>query len=120
MIKLQNGWTLRKRQEECHDKLIESYNKGHKEFLIAANCRFGKTITALQTLRDMAANDQVIVVISTMDIKKEWTEGAEATGFDLDLLNQTVNDIDFVNLPEVGRHVIIVQLKNLAMVQKKA
>ena len=25
MIKLQNGWILRKRQEECHDKLIESY-----------------------------------------------------------------------------------------------
>lgn len=93
MIKLHNGWTLRKRQEECHDKLIESYKKGHKEFLIAANCRFGKTITALQTLRDMAANDQVIVVISTMDIKKEWTEGAEVTGFDLDLLNQAVNDI---------------------------
>ena len=46
MIKLHNGWALRKRQEECHDKLIESYKKGHKEFLIAANCRFGKTITA--------------------------------------------------------------------------
>ena len=113
MIMLQNGWTLRKRQEECHDKLIESYKKGHKEFLIAANCRFGKTITALQTLRDMATNDQVIVVISTMDIKKEWTEGAEATGFDLDLLNQTVNDIDFANLPEVGRHVIYCSTQKL-------
>ena len=113
MIKLHNGWILRKRQEECHDKLIESYKKGHKEFLIAANCRFGKTITALQTLRDMATNDQVIVVISTMDIKKEWTEGAEATGFDLDLLNQTVNDIDFANLPEVGRHIIYCSTQKL-------
>ena len=113
MIKLYNGWTLRKRQEECHDKLIESYKKGHKEFLIAANCRFGKTITALQTLRDMATNDQVIVVISTMDIKKEWTEGAEATGFDLDLLNQAVNDIDFANLPEAGRHIIYCSTQKL-------
>lgn len=113
MIKLHNGWTLRKRQEECHDKLIESYKKGHKEFLIAANCRFGKTITALQTLRDMATNDQVIVVISTMDIKKEWTEGAEATGFDLDLLNQAVNDIDFANLPETGRHIIYCSTQKL-------
>ena len=113
MIMLQNGWTLRKRQEECHDKLIESYKKGHKEFLIAANCRFGKTITALQTLRDMATNDQVIVVISTMDIKKEWTEGAEVTGFDLDLLNQTVNDIDFTNLSENGRHVIYCSTQKL-------
>ena len=113
MIKLYNGWALRKRQEECHDKLIESYKKGHKEFLIAANCRFGKTITALQTLRDMATNDQVIVVISTMDIKKEWTEGAEATGFDLDLLNQAVNDIDFANLPEAGRHIIYCSTQKL-------
>lgn len=113
MIKLYNGWTLRKRQEECHDKLIESYKKGHKEFLIAANCRFGKTITALQTLRDMATNDQVIVVISTMDIKKEWTEGAEATGFDLALLNQAVNDIDFANLPEAGRHIIYCSTQKL-------
>ena len=113
MIKLYNGWTLRKRQEECHDKLIESYKKGHKEFLIAANCRFGKTITALQTLRDMTTNDQVIVVISTMDIKKEWTEGAEATGFDLDLLNQAVNDIDFANLPEAGRHIIYCSTQKL-------
>ena len=113
MIKLYNGWALRKRQEECHDKLIESYKKGHKEFLIAANCRFGKTITALQTLRDMATNDQVIVVISTMDIKKEWTEGAEATGFDLALLNQAVNDIDFANLPEAGRHIIYCSTQKL-------
>ncbi|MDY2736865.1 DEAD/DEAH box helicase [Intestinibacter sp.] len=113
MIKLHNGWTLRKRQEECHDKLIESYKKGHKEFLIAANCRFGKTITALQTLRDMTTNDQVIVVISTMDIKKEWTEGAEATGFDLELLGQEVNDIDFTNLSENGRHVIYCSTQKL-------
>ena len=120
MIMLQNGWTLRKRQEECHDKLIESYKKGHKEFLIAANCRFGKTITALQTLRDMATNDQVIVVISTMDIKKEWTEGAEVTGFDLDLLNQTVNDIDFTNLSENGRHVIYCSTQKLGNGSKES
>ena len=120
MIMLQNGWTLRKRQEECHDKLIESYKKGYKEFLIAANCRFGKTITALQTLRDMAANDQVIVVISTMDIKKEWTEGAEVTGFDLDLLNQTVNDIDFTNLSENGRHVIYCSTQKLGNGSKES
>ena len=119
-IKLSNGWILRKRQEECHDKLIESYKKGHKEFLIAANCRFGKTITALQTLRDIATNDQVIVVISTMDIKKEWTEGAEATGFDLDLLKQAVNDIDFANLSEVGRHIIYCSTQKLGNGSKES
>lgn len=113
MIKLANGWTLRDRQEECHDKVIESYLKGHKEFLIAANCRFGKTITALQTLRDMAEADQAIVVISTMNIKKEWKEGAEATGFDLALLEQPVNDINFEALSETGRHVIYCSTQKL-------
>lgn len=44
MITLSNGWKLRKRQEECHNKLINSYKNGNKDFLIAANCRFGKTI----------------------------------------------------------------------------
>jgi hypothetical protein len=113
MIKLFNGWTLRKRQEECHDKLIASYTKGHKEFLIAANCRFGKTITALQSLRDLAIDDQVIVIISTMSVGKEWLKGAKATGFDLDLLQQEVNDIDFDSLPETGKHVIYVSTQKL-------
>ena len=27
MVLCANGWTLRKRQEECHDKLIECYKK---------------------------------------------------------------------------------------------
>lgn len=48
-----------------------------------------------------------------MDIKKEWTEGAEVTGFDLDLLNQAVNDIDFANLPETGRHIIYCSTQKL-------
>ena len=34
MIKLTNGWTLRLRQEECHDKVIDNYKKGEREFII--------------------------------------------------------------------------------------
>lgn len=114
MIKLANNWNLRYRQEECHNKIIESYKKGNKEFLIAANCRFGKTITALQTLRDMAeTEDQVIVVICTMSVKKEWIDGAEKTGFNTDLLSQEVNDIDFDSLSEEGRHIIYCSTQKL-------
>ena len=121
MIKMSNGWTLRVRQEECHDKLINSYKKGHKEFLIAANCRFGKTITTLQSLKDLAnGNDQVIVVVSTMSVKKEWTKGAKAVGFDLDLLNQEVNDIDFASLPTSGVHIIYVSTQKLGNGSKES
>ena len=52
MVLCSNGWTLRKRQEECHDKLIQSYKDGNKDFFIAAVCRFGKTLTTTVTLRD--------------------------------------------------------------------
>ena len=121
MIKMSNGWTLRVRQEECHDKLINSYKKGHKEFLIAANCRFGKTITTLQSLKDLAnGNDQVIVVVSTMSVKKEWTKGAKVVGFDLDLLNQEVNDIDFASLPTSGAHIIYVSTQKLGNGSKES
>lgn len=121
MIKMSNGWTLRVRQEECHDKLINSYKKGHKEFLIAANCRFGKTITTLQSLKDLASgNDQVIVVVSTMSVKKEWTKGAKVVGFDLDLLNREVNDIDFTSLPTSGAHIIYVSTQKLGNGSKES
>lgn len=120
MITLSNGWKLRERQEECHDKIIKSYKNGSKEFLIAANCRFGKTVTTLQTLKDMANDDQVIVVISTMSIKKEWKDGAKATGFDLALLDQEVNDIDFDSLSLSGRHVIYVSTQKLGNGSKES
>lgn len=40
MITLANGWNLRARQEEAHDKIIAAFNAGCREFLLAANCRF--------------------------------------------------------------------------------
>jgi hypothetical protein len=121
MITLHNGWTLRTRQEDCHNKLIESYKKGHKEFLIAANCRFGKTITTLQSLLDLAERqDQIVVVVSTMSVKKEWQKGAKVVGFDLSLLDQEVNDIDFANLPTFGRHIIYVSTQKLGNGSKES
>ena len=113
MITLANGWKLRARQEECHDKLIASYSKGFKEFLIAANCRFGKTVTTLQTLKDLADGDQAIVVISTMSVKNEWKDGAEAVGYDTDLLTTEINDIDFGSLSETGKHVVYCSTQKL-------
>lgn len=49
-VELANGWKLRPRQEECHDKLITGYQEGYKDFFIAAVCRFGKTITTMASL----------------------------------------------------------------------
>lgn len=105
--------TLRARQQDCHDKIIESYKKGHKEFLLAAACRFGKTLTTLQTLYDMAPTDQAIVIISTMDVKKEWKDNAKMVGYDTALLEQAVNDIPFDMLAEDGRHVIYCSTQKL-------
>lgn len=123
MIQLANGWTLRKRQEECHDKLIEAYNKGNKDFFIAAVCRFGKTITTTASLRDLGnqinPDSQVILILSTMNIKAEWFDGAEKAGFDTSLIGSSkedlrdINTIDFSTLPEVGKHIIYVSTQKL-------
>lgn len=123
MVELANGWTLRVRQEECHDKLIEAYNKGYKDFLIAAVCRFGKTVTTTASLRDLGnqinPNSQIILILSTMNIKAEWFDGAEKAGFDTSLIGNSkddlrdINTIDFSTLPETGKHIIYVSTQKL-------
>ena len=86
MVQCANGWTLRRRQEECHDKLIAAYKDGQRDFFIAAVCRFGKTLTTTVTLRDLGnlvdPENQVILILCTMNIKGEWFDGAEKAGFD--------------------------------------
>ncbi len=123
MVVLNNGWALRKRQEECHDKLIWAYNEGYKDFFIAAVCRFGKTITTIASLRDLGTqidpNNQVILILSTMDIKAEWFDGAEKVGFDTSLIGESkdnlrdINTIDFSNLSESGKHIVYVSTQKL-------
>lgn len=123
MVLCANGWTLRKRQEECHDKLIECYNNGGKDFFIAAVCRFGKTLTTTVTLRDLGnlvdENNQAIIILSTMNIKSEWFDGAEKAGFDTSLIGRSkndlinINDIDFSMLPKTGKHIVYVSTQKL-------
>lgn len=123
MVVLNNGWVLRRRQEECHDKLIWAYNKGYRDFFIAAVCRFGKTITTIASLRDLGTqidpNNQIILILSTMDIKAEWFDGAEKVGFDTSLIGESkdnlrdINTIDFSNLSESGKHIIYVSTQKL-------
>ena len=117
MIRLANGWALRERQEECHDKLISAYDKGSDEFLIAAVCRFGKTVTTLQSLKDLADKrgdaSQAIVVLCTMDVKGEWSKACDAVGFSRSLCETPVNEIDFDSIAERGRHVVYVSTQKL-------
>lgn len=113
MIKLQNGWTLRARQEEAHDKIINAFKAGHKEFLLAANCRFGKTLVSMSALNDYTNDDQVILIVSTMSVKNEWKKNAIPVGYDVTLLDTEINDIDFDNLPLTGRHVIYCSTQKL-------
>lgn len=123
MVELANGWTLRPRQEECHDKLIQSYLNGEKDFFIAAVCRFGKTITTTSTLRDLGnivdQDNQVILILCTMNIKSEWFDGAEKAGLDTSLIGNNkddlvdINSIDFDNLSRNGKHIVYVSTQKL-------
>ena len=119
-IKLSNGWTLRKRQEEAHDKIISAFNAGNKEFLLAANCRFGKTLVTLSALNDYAKDDQLILIISTMSVKNEWKKNAARVGYDTSLLDMEINNIDFDSLPLSGRHVIYCSTQKLGNESEKS
>lgn len=119
-IKLSNGWTLRKRQEEAHDKIISAFNAGNKEFLLAANCRFGKTLVTLSALNDYAKDDQLILIISTMSVKNEWKKNAIPVGYDTSLLDMEINDIDFDSLPLSGRHIIYCSTQKLGNESEKS
>ena len=119
-IKLSNGWSLRKRQEEAHDKIISAFNAGNKEFLLAANCRFGKTLVTLSALNDYAKDDQLILIVSTMSVKNEWKKNAIPVGYDTSLLDMEINDIDFDSLPLSGRHVIYCSTQKLGNESEKS
>lgn len=120
MITLANGWELRARQEEAHNKIIAAFNAGHKEFLLAANCRFGKTLTTLSALNDYAPEDQLILIVSTMSVKNEWKKNAIPVGYDVSLLDKEINDIDFDSLALNGRHVIYCSTQKLGNESEKS
>lgn len=120
MITLANGWNLRARQEEAHDKIIAAFNAGCREFLLAANCRFGKTLTTLSALNDYAPADQLILIVSTMSVKNEWKKNAIPVGYDISLLDKEINDIDFDSLMLSGRHVIYCSTQKLGNESEKS
>ena len=123
MVTCANGWTLRARQEECHDKLIEAYKNGEKDFFIVAVCRFGKTLTTTVTLRDLGniidPENQAVVILSTMNVKSEWYSGAEKAGFSTDLIGTSkdemidINSVDFSLLSRKGKHIVYVSTQKL-------
>lgn len=113
MVTLQNGWKLRARQEEAHDKIISAFKNGNKEFLLAANCRFGKTLVSMSALNDYTTGDQLILIVSTMSVKNEWKKNAAPVGYDISLLDMEINEIDFDSLPLSGRHVIYCSTQKL-------
>ena len=112
-LKGNGNWTLRTRQEECANKIIAAKNKGYKEFLLAAVCRFGKTITTLAATDLLTDEDQVVVVVSTMNVKDEWRGAAERVGYSTEFFDQDINKIDFENLSTTGRHLIYVSTQKL-------
>lgn len=120
MVTLQNGWKLRARQEEAHDKIISAFITGHKEFLLAANCRFGKTLVSMSALNDYTTGDQLILIVSTMSVKNEWKKNAAPVGYDTSLLDMEINEIDFDSLSLSGRHVIYCSTQKLGNESEKS
>lgn len=113
ILKGKDNWSLRPRQVDCVNKILAAKEAGQDKFLIAAVCRFGKTVTALGAADLLTTGDQVVVVVSTMNVKDEWKKGAERAGYSTDLFNTEINDIDFDTLTTAGRHLIYVSTQKL-------
>jgi hypothetical protein len=106
---------LRNNQRRCADAVVKAFNSGKEEFLIAAVPRFGKTFTAYTALREWAADrDQLILVVSTMNVRDAWKEDAEKLGFKDAFVDKPVNDIDFSTLESTGFHILYCSTQKLA------
>lgn len=105
---------LRANQQRCADAVVKAFNAGKEEFLIAAVPRFGKTFTAYSALRTWAGErDQLILVISTMDVRDAWKDDAEKLGFGAAFISTPINDIDFSTLPTSGFHILYCSTQKL-------
>lgn len=106
---------LRNNQRRCADAVVKAFNSGKEEFLIAAVPRFGKTFTTYTALREWAADrDQLILVVSTMNVRDAWKEDAEKLGFKDAFVDKPVNDIDFSTLESTGFHILYCSTQKFA------
>lgn len=105
---------LRLNQQRCANAVINAFNSGKEEFLIAAVPRFGKTFTAYSALRDWAAGrDQLMLIVSTMDVRDAWKDDAAKLGFGTAFVDTPVNDIDFDTLSTSGFHILYCSTQKL-------
>lgn len=73
-IARKNSFAMRQEQQECHDKIVECFsNTRHNTFLMAAVMRFGKTFTALQAAKSLAA-DTVLIITAKPETRDSWRD----------------------------------------------
>jgi superfamily II DNA or RNA helicase len=58
--KLKN-FSMRPEQKDAHDKMIENYQSGSREFLLAAKMRFGKNFTLLNVAKDLGFKNILVL-----------------------------------------------------------
>lgn len=69
-------WKPRENQKTVIDNFMQAVNKGHKNLLMYAVMRFGKSFTALCCAKEMKAR-LVVVVSGKADVKAEWQKNVQ-------------------------------------------
>ena len=87
-----NDFGMRPAQQECHDAVLKAFSDGHRQFLIGAIMRFGKTFVSYQIMKSLGSNLTIVATYKTNDVVKAWK----------DEINNHVNFIDyrFVNIKD--------------------
>ena len=87
-----NDFGMRPAQQECHDAVLKAFSDGHRQFLIGAIMRFGKTFVSYQIMKSLGSNLTIVATYKTNDVVKAWK----------DEINNHVDFIDyrFVNIKD--------------------
>jgi superfamily II DNA or RNA helicase len=73
-----NSYSMRPEQQECHDKMVEFYQKNpsNSSFLMNAKPRFGKCFTTLQFVKTMDYENVLILTLKPQ-VEPAWKEEVE-------------------------------------------
>lgn len=99
-------------QDVAIDKVIAAYNRGCKKFLLGAKCRFGKTFTSYEIMKQAGFSSTLIVTFRPSDTKNAWLNDLNShQDFDSYQFFMQKELADFKNFP--GKKVLFVSYQKI-------
>lgn len=71
-----NSYSMRQEQKDCHDLIVEHFQRGGEKFLMNAKMRFGKTFTSYKCIKTLEYK-RVLVITYKPAVDATWREDLE-------------------------------------------